>query len=182
MNAPLYAGVLISLLLWSPIASSAELFPMPDEHEFPAEYGYPAEYRFFAEYGFPDGRKDSEALRDLMASVMDFYAPALKAKILSIEKRCKDMTHFSGSIYLEGEKTLFTPQISGEAAVSNEQTQEEPLVNWSIKTSLDFNSGAVGMEFWKDIGFGRFSFSNEVEQDFSEEFEYKCLLKIEKRF
>jgi hypothetical protein len=141
--------------------------------------------RFFYafEYELPDEQGDYSALRDLMESVMDLYAPALKARILSLEKKLATMTRFSGSIYLEGEKALSPPKISGEAAVSNEGDDlAQPLVNWSVKTSLDFDSGGVGVELWKETGFARISFSSEVEQDFSQEFEYRSLLKLEKKF
>lgn len=163
MKRPLCAGIAVSLLLCFSNARSAELF-----------FTSPAD-------NLPDQQRDPRALRNFMESMMDLYAPALKARLLSIEKKVQNVTCFSGSVYLEGEKSL-SPTISGEAAVGNGQVEKNPLVNWTLKTSLDLDSGTIGMELWKEAGFGKVSLANQVEQDFSEPLAYKVLLKFKKRF
>ncbi|MDA8165344.1 MAG: hypothetical protein M0017_09995 [Desulfobacteraceae bacterium] len=165
MNAPFCAGIAMLLML----AFSTAVRAQPET--------------IAAEYERPQEQANSKALRDLMESVMDLYTPALKAKLLSLEKKIAKMSRFSGSIYLQGEKAVSTPRVAGEALVSNQGDQvEEPFVNWSIKTSVNFNSGEIGMELWKETKWARVSFSNEVEQDFSQDLEYKSLIKLEKKF
>ena len=131
-----------------------------------------------------EDRDEFKAVRNLLDSILDLYAPGLKQKIISFEKTVEDLTHFSGAICLNGKEDTPGAQLLGEARVGSlaGDQKDKEVINWSIKTSLDFDSGAIGMELWKETDFVTVTLVNELKQDFSDELAYNAVIKMEKVF